>query len=303
MKFLVLFVITLISLPHSNIIAKLDFAFIKWQGYIARLFPKLKFYLIFFLSIILPLLSLFLILYFLYGYLWNIPLFFATLMFVYYALDNRKDLTWLARYTKAFYKEDQEKLKIFAYKLIESSNFAIENSNNDTQEFEIPADYFDDSSEKQKQLLKKVIWLGFETFFLPLFWYLVSTPLSPIFVKFLEISIKQKQAKGEEVDKLLLKIQKFLHWFPARFFGLTMTFVAFSREEFKTWWADKFNFDISTEDYLYNQVKSYLQINSNEEISEIFSHNAQKDLIGLKDLLWRTLALWLGIVAVVVIIF
>lgn len=300
MKFLVLFIISLISLPKNKLITRLDTWYIDWQNYLEKLFSKLKFYWIFFLSIIFPLLTVFLILYFLYGFLWNIPLFFATLIFVYYALDNRQDLTWLARYTKAHHKQDCEKLKIYAYKLIESNKIQIKDMD---KEIEIPSDYFTDSQLRQTQVLKKVIWLGFETFFLPLFWYLISTPLSPILVKFLEITIKQKQAKGEKVDEILLKIQKFLHWFPARFFGLTMTFVAFSHDEFKIWWRDKFDFNISTQDYLYNQVKTYLGSNNQEQVANIFSEDAQKDLVGLKDLLWRTLALWLGIVAVVVILF
>lgn len=302
MKFLVLFIISLMSLPKSHLIVRLDLFFISWQTSIAKILPKVQFYIIFFLSIVFPLLIIFLILYFLNGVLWNIPLFFTTLVFLYYALDNRKDLTWLARYTKAYYKHNEEKLHLYAYKLLESNNLNL-NKPSSNEEIQIPTDYFDDPIEKQKQLLQKVIWLGFETFFLPLFWYLVSTPLSPIFVKLLEISIKNQQAKGKEVGNLLLKIQKFLHWFPARFFGLTMTFVALSSEEFKTWLRDIFNFNISTEDYLYSQVKAYLLFNSYQEDSEIFSDKAQKDLLVLKDLLWRTLALWLGIVAVIVIIF
>lgn len=300
MKFLVLFVISLFSLPKSNLIARLDLIFLNWQAFIGSRLPKLKFYLIFFLSIVFPLLTVFFILYFLTGFLWNIPLFFAILIFVYYALDNRKDLTWLARYTRAYYNEDKEKLQLYAYKLIVSNNFQPRELGKD---IEVPEFFFKDSVESQNLILQKIIWLGFETFFLPLFWYLVSTPLSPVFIKLLEISIKNKEMQGEEVDKILLKIQKFLHWVPARFFTLTTTFVAFSREELKIWWQDKFDFNISTQDYLYRQIKSYLQRDTETEEIEIFSPAAQKDLLGLKDLLWRTLALWLGIVAVVVILF
>lgn len=303
MKFFVMLAVLLLrNFYGKKLTLPLDKAFNTWQVFIAKRLQKSLGSSVVFLICVMPLvLLLWLLLWWLDGVYWYLPVLLIHLLTVIYALGRRCDLVWIERYIAAWRQSDHQAASYYAEEVLGESV----------------------GSEAGKKLhsrvVSRLVVFAFDRLFLVLFWYLLLGPVGALMARLTEQAITNARKEANQVgqedvaltccEEQVVRFQQVMHWPAARLMGLTLGLTGRPLLGFRQFMGDIFRWKLSTEVFLNRQLMTGYGLLSRGEDTEsayyqrpeMMTDAAEEELAGLRERVWRSLAVWVAVTALGVI--
>lgn len=303
MKFFVMLAVLLLrNFYGKKLTLPLDKAFNTWQVFIAKRLQKSLGSSVVFLICVMPLvLLLWLLLWWLDGVYWYLPVLLIHLLTVIYALGRRCDLVWIERYIAAWRQSDHQAASYYAEEVLGESV----------------------GSEAGKKLhsrvVSRLVVFAFDRLFLVLFWYLLLGPVGALMARLTEQVITNARKEANQVgqedvaltccEEQVIRFQQVMHWPAARLMGLTLGLTGKPLLGLRQFMADIFRWKLSTEVFLNRQLMTGYGLLSRAKNSEsayyqrpeMMTDAAEEELTGLRESVWRSLAVWVAVTALGVI--
>lgn len=296
MKFFVMLAVLLLrNFSGQKLILPLDKAFNTWQFFIAkRLQQQVGSSSIFLLSVMPWVLLLWLLLWWLDGMYWYLPVLALHLLVVFYALGRRCDLVWIARYLAAWRKADFQAASYYAAEVLDEP---------------LNIDEGNESKELHARVVSRLVVFAFDRLFLVLFWYLLLGPVGALLARLTEQAITNARRETAIPEEQVIRFQQVMHWPAARLMGLTLGLTSKPLLGLRQFMTDIFRWKLSTEVFLNRQLMTgYGLLSQGEKVSSAYyqrpvmmTEAADEELMDLRERVWRSLAVWVGITAVGVI--
>jgi len=304
MKFFVMLAVLLLrNFYGQKLTGPLDSAFSRWQAYIAkRLSQGLGTSAVFLLSILPLILLLWLLLWWLDGVYWYLPVLGLHLVVVFYALGRRCDLIWISRYMTAWRQADFEAAGYYAAEILDE-----------------PINDISDS-ELHARVVSRLVVFAFDRLFLVLFWYLLLGPVGALLARLTEQAITNARHEASHLvvsenqpltccDEQVVRFQQVLHWPAARLMGLTLGLTGKPWSGLRQFAVDLFHWRLSTEVFLNRQLMTgygwLCQVETTAasyyQRPVMMTEAADEELANLKERVWRSLAVWVAVTALGVI--
>lgn len=293
MKFFVMLAVLLLrNFYGKKLTLPLDKAFVSWQAFVAKRRQKsLGSSAVFLLSVMPLVVLLWLLLWWLDGVYWYLPVLAIHLLTVIYALGRRCDLVWIERYLAAWRQKDNQAAHYYAAEIMTKS---LDEKDNKTL---------------HARVISRLVVFAFDRLFLVLFWYLLLGPVGALLARLTEQAISNAQREAIVLDKEILNFQQVLEWPAARLMGLTLALTGRPLLGLRQFITDIFRWKLSTEIFLNRQLMTgfgVLSRGKNTESAyyprpEMMTTAADEELIDLRERVWRSLAVWVAVTAVGVI--
>lgn len=156
----------------------------------------------------------------------------------------------------------------------------------------------------QEAVLGRLLTLVFERYFLLLFWYLVAGPVAVLLVRYWMALVEQKEPDGKSVTE---QGYWLLCWLPVHLLALTFSLAGQAKGRLRTVWRQ---LPVPMEVTRTLQRSAALSLGEGMADPKGFSSRhpaqwpayAEWSLASVRDLLNRSLMIWLGAIAVLVII-
>ena len=311
MKFFAMLAVLLLrNFYGQNLTLPLDKAFSSWQAYIAkRLKQGMGSSAVFLLSSMPWVLLLWLLLWWLDGIYWYLPVLGLHLLVVFYALGRRCDLVWVNRYMTAWRQADYEAAGYYAAEILDE-----------------PINNISDK-ELHARVVSRLVVFAFDRLFLVLFWYLLLGPMGALMARLTEQAIfnarranNLQQEEGEIESKeavaplsccaeQVIRFQQVMEWPAARLMGLTLGLTGRPWLGLRQFAVDIFRWKLSSEVFLNRQLVTGYGLLSGSAVSKstyyqrqvMITEAADDELLALRERVWRSLAVWVAVTAVGVI--
>lgn len=310
MKFFVMLAVLLLrNLPGQGLTRPLDRLFVQWQGLLTSWLEQSGGSArVFLLSVLPPVVVLWMLLWWLDGIFWHLPVLAVHLLVVFYALGRRNDLIWVERYLVAWRQGDQQAASYYAAEILDEPV-------QDTK-----------GSDLHCRVMSRLVFFAFDRLFLALFWYLLLGPVGALLARLSERAIAnaRRGLRAESTEELLLpasdpgacdesveRFQRLLEWPAARLMGLTLAVTGRPLLGLRQFFADLVRWRMSSEAFLNRQLVSGYGFLSQEGATaevycqrpELMTEEADAEMMALRDRVWRSLALWVALSALGVIFF
>lgn len=304
MKFFVMLAVLLLrNFYGQKLTVPLDKAFASWQAYIAkRLQKNLGSSAVFLLSIMPWVFLFWLLLWWLDGVYWYLPVLGLHLLVVFYALGRRCDLIWIGRYMTAWRQADFEAAGYYAAEILGEPVSGI------------------DDKKLHARVVSRLVVFAFDRLFLVLFWYLLLGPVGALLARLTEQAITNARHEANQLvvsedqpltccDEQVIRFQQVMHWPAARLMGLTLGLTGKPWVGLCQFAVDIFRWKLSTEDFLNRQLmtgySSLLHVKdseaSNYERPVMMTKAADEEMANLRERVWRSLGVWVAVTAVGVV--
>lgn len=294
MKFFVMLAVLLLrNVPGGNLAQPLDRAFLGWQNWVAAQVKRpLGASPAFLLTVLPPVILLWLVLWLLDGTYWHLPVLFIHLLVVFYALGRRNDLMWVERYMIAWRQGDHQAASYYAAEILDEP--------------------LDTLSEKDVhcRVVSRLVFFAFDRLFLVLFWYLLLGPVGALLARFSEQAISNarrtcRTPEDEGCDEQVLRFQQVLEWPAARLMGLTLALTGKPLLGLRQFAADLLRVSLSSEVFLNRQLLAGYGFLSSGDTTEgafcqrpeLMTEEADQELSMLRERVWRSLAVWVAVTA------
>lgn len=307
MKFFAMLAVLLLrNFYGQKITTPLDNAFKAWQSWLAnRLQQDLGSSAVFLLSVMSAVLVLWLLLWWLDGVYWYLPVLGVHLLVVFYALGRRCDLVWVERYMVAWRQRDFQAASYYAAEILEEP----------VQE---------ECEDLHARVVSRLVVFAFDRLFLVLFWYLLLGPMGALMARLTEQAIfnarraTNLQEEGEDKGEIapisccaeqVVRFQQVMEWPAARLMGLTLGLTGRPWLGLRQFAVDIFRWKLSSEVFLNRQLVTGYGLLSGSTASEstyyqrpvMMTEAADEELMDLRERVWRSLAVWVAVTAVGVI--
>lgn len=303
MKFFVMLAVLLLrNFYGQKLITPLDNAFGRWQAFIAkRMQQGLGSSAVFLLSIMPGVFILWLLLWWLEGVWWYLPSLAVHLLVVFYALGRRCDLVWIDRYMVAWRQADYEAASYYAAEVLDEPVAG------------------ETSQELHARVVSRLVVFAFDRLFLVLFWYLLLGPVGALMARLTEQAITNARREANQLaaqdqqfnccEEQVVRFQRVMQWPAARLMGLTLALTGKPLLGLRQFSFDIFRWKLSTEVFLNRQLMTGYGMLSRAKDSEsayyqrpeMMTEEADEELMGLRERVWRSLAVWVAVTAVGVI--
>lgn len=306
MKFFVMLAVLLLrNFYGQKLTLPLDKTFNAWQVFIAkRLQQGLGSSVVFLLCVMPLVLLLWLLLWWLDGVYWYLPVLAIHLLTVIYALGRRCDLVWIERYIAAWRQGDEQAASYYAAEVLGEPLHESHQKND---------------GKLHARVISRLVVFAFDRLFLVLFWYLLLGPVGVLMARLTEQAITNARKEANQLDKegvaltcceeQVVRFQQVMHWPAARLMGLTLGLTGRPLLGFRQFMGDVFRWKLSTEVFLNRQLMTGYGLLSRGEDTEsayyqrpeMMTDAAEEELAGLRERVWRSLAVWVAVTAVGVI--
>lgn len=304
MKFFVMLSVLLLrNFYGQKLTLPLDKGFNNWQVFVAkRLEQNLGSSAVFLLSVMPWVLLLWLLLWWLDGVYWYLPVLGLHLLTVFYALGRRCDLVWIGRYMVAWRKADFQA----------ASYYAVEILGEPVQT--------EDAKNLHARVVSRLVVFAFDRLFLVLFWYLLLGPVGALMARLTEQAITNARREANQLvineeqsltccEEQVVHFQRVMQWPAARLMGLTLGLTGKPLLGLRQFTVDIFRWKLSTEVFLNRQLMTGYGLLSSTKADEsayyqrpvMMTEAADEELLGLRERVWRSLAVWIAVTAVGVI--
>jgi|GEM_PF-1281945 len=304
MKFFAMLAVLLLrNFYGQKLTLPLDKAFSSWQAYIAkRLKQGMGSSAVFLLSSMPWVLLLWLLLWWLDGVYWYLPVLGLHLLVVFYALGRRCDLVWVGRYMTAWRQADYEAAGYYAAEILDEPINAISDR------------------ELHARVVSRLVVFAFDRLFLVLFWYLLLGPVGALLARLAEQAITNARHEANQLvvsedqpltccDEQVIRFQQVLHWPAARLMGLTLGLTGKPWLGLRQFAVDIFRWKLSTEVFLNRQLMTgYGWLGRAADATASYCQRpvmmteaADLEMANLRERVWRSLAVWVAVTALGVI--
>lgn len=298
MKFFVMLAVLLLrNVPGGNLAQPLDRAFQGWQNWIAaQVKQPLGASPAFLLTVLPPVVLLWLVLWLLDGAYWHLPVLAVHLFVVFYALGRRNDLMWVERYMIAWRQGDYQAASYYAAEILDEPLDAVS------------------AKDVHCRVISRLVFFAFDRLFLMLFWYLLLGPVGALLARLSEQAISNakrhhRTANDEACDEQVAHFQRVMEWPAARLMGLTLALTGKPLLGLRQFAGDLLRGSLSSEVFLNRQLLAgygFLSSDDNAEGAycqrpELMTEEADQELAMLRERVWRSLAVWVGVTALGVI--
>lgn len=304
MKFFVMLAVLMLrSFYGEKLITPLDNAFKRWQVKLAsRLQVGLGSSAVFLLSVMPLILALWLLLWWLDGVYWYLPVLVVHLLVVFYALGRRCELVWVKRYMTAWRQGDYQAASYYAAEILEET----------LQE--------GDGVYLHARVVSRLVLFAFDRLFFILFWYLLLGPVGALMARLTEQAIfnarreANQQARDDVLslafcDEQVIRFQQVIHWPAARLMGLTLGLTGRPWLGLHQFLKDIFCWKLSSEVFLNRQFMTGYGVLSHQKPGStayyqrpaMMTEAADEELLNLRERVWRSLAIWVAVTAIGVI--
>lgn len=279
MKFLVMLaVLALRNFYGYKITLPLDNLFKRWQEFwVQRLQQGWGSSSVFLASLLSCIFVLWLILWLIQDWYWGVPALFIHLLVVIYALGRRCDLVWIEKYMQAWRQGDTATADRYAQEIL---TMPLQGKSR---------------QELHEQVISRLIVLAFDRLFLVLFWYLLLGPAGALMARLTEQAITNAQRIN--CTEQVLRFQQVMHWPAGRLMGLTLGLVTRPWQGLVLFMRDIWRWRLSTEEFLNRQ----LQVCAYPCV-ELMTEAGDEQLLDLRERIWRSLAVWVALAALGVIL-
>ncbi|SFX23355.1 regulatory signaling modulator protein AmpE [Marinospirillum alkaliphilum] len=308
MKFFVMLAVLLLrSVPGQGLTRPVDRWLLSWQhrlsGWLGQAAGSSA---VFLLTVLPPVLLLWLLLWWLDGVLWSLPVLLVHLVVIFYALGRRNDLVWVERYMIAWRQGDHQAASYYAAEILDEPLDAAS------------------ATELHCRVVSRLVFFAFDRLFLVLFWYLLLGPVGALLARLSEQAIANAR-RGRRVleeegiqdplwpgscEEQVERFQRVMEWPAARLMGLTLALTGRPLLGLRQFLSDLPRWQLSSEVFLNRQLLSgYGQLSGEDlagasaycERPELMTEEADQELSLLRERVWRSLAVWVAVTAVGVI--
>ncbi len=218
------------------------------------------------------------VLYKLSGFLY----FLASIALLLYSLGRGNYSEWLAGYCEAYHRNDNEVATDYAARL------------------GADVEVCDDWQTLHRQVLRRAGYLGFERWFVVIFWFVLLGPIGAVFYRLAALakaesySVESYSADMSQVKRLQARLCWLLEWPAVRLLGLSFALTGNFVGCINHWKTGLLDSEAPTEDILEHYIHGALNVNSSEITPENIT---EQEVEALVPLLSRSLILWFCVLA------